>query len=436
MPDELRARHRRLRDEATAVLWRAHPTATWVRAVGRVVFALACVAGVLLVVREAVAGRRDVGDVVLVVPAVRVDQQVATAVALLRDLQRMAGAYRRLTGLTGLAAATAGPDRVARGEPPDRLRDGIHLAGVAFTHPGTEVPVPREVDLRLPAGAAVAIVGGNGAGKSTLVKLFCGFYRSTAGRVLVDGTDLRDLPLDRWRDRVAAGFQDFVRYEFTAQEAVGVGDLPEVSDEPAVRAALARADATGVPAGLPDGLRTYPGKTYADGAELSGGQWQKLALGRAMMRQAPLLLVLDEPTSALDPEAEHALFEHALFERYAEHARRVAATTGAVTVSVSPPVLHRPHGRPDRRGRRRPGAGGRRPRPPHGRGRSARGAVRAPGAGVRLRGTAPRQWSHVEDRRSVIPNHAPQWTMTIRWIRATARKSGKGDHSTGRRGST
>jgi ATP-binding cassette subfamily B protein len=160
--------------------------------------------------------------------------------------------------------------------------------------------------------------------------LLCGFYRPSEGRILVDGADLHGMSVDQWRTRIAAGFQDFVRYEFPVQQVVGVGDLARVSSEPAVRAALDRADATGVVDHLPDGLRTHLGKSYADGAELSGGQWQKLALGRAVMRESPLLVVLDEPTSALDPEAEHLLFQ-----RHAEHARRVAARTGAITVFVS-----------------------------------------------------------------------------------------------------
>ena len=327
--DELRARHHRLWATATRGLWRAHLSATWIRAAGQVVFVLAYIAGVLLVVRDAIAGRRGVGDVVLVIVlAAQVNQQVATAVTLLQDLQRMAGAYRRLTEVAALVT-TAGPapDAVP---PPLRLHDGIELDGVAFTYPGTDVPVLHKVDLRLPAGATVAIVGENGAGKSTLVKLLCGFYRPSQGRILVDGTDLHAMSVREWRTRIAAGFQDFVRYEFTAQHVVGLGDLPRLSSAEAVRAALDRADATGVPDALPDGLRTQLGKSYADGAELSGGQWQKLALGRAMMREAPLLLVLDEPTSALDPEAEHALFQ-----RYAEHAKRVAAETGGITVFVS-----------------------------------------------------------------------------------------------------
>lgn len=327
--DELRARHNRLWEKATHGLWRAHLTATWTRAAGQVVFALAYTAGVLLVVRDAIAGRRGVGDVVLVIVlAAQVNQQVATAVTLLQDLQRMAGAYRRLTeAAESVADADPAPRRCS---PPQRLHDGISLAGVAFTYPGTEVPVLHKVDLHLTAGTTVAIVGENGAGKSTLVKLLCGFYRPSEGRVLVDGVDLHDIPVDEWRSRIAAGFQDFVRYEFPAQHVVGIGDLPALSSEPAVRAALDRANATTVLDDLPDGLRTHLGKSYADGVELSGGQWQKLALGRAMMREAPLLLVLDEPTSALDPEAEHVLFQ-----RYAEHAKRVARKTGGITVFVS-----------------------------------------------------------------------------------------------------
>jgi ATP-binding cassette subfamily B protein len=321
--DELRARHNRLWAAATRGLWRAHLTATWVRVAGQLVFALAYVAGVLLVVRDAIAGRRGVGDVVLVIVlATQVNQQVATAVTLLSDLHRMASAYRRLAEVGALVSA---PPRSGH-RPPRVLREGIELAGVAFTYPGTDVPVLHKMDLRIPAGATVAIVGENGAGKSTLVKLLCGFYRPSEGRILVDGTDLHSMPAELWQARIAAGFQDFVSYELIAQEAVGIGDLPRVSSEPAVRAALERANATGVV----DSLHTQLGRSYTDGAELSGGQWQKLALGRAMMRETPLLLVLDEPASALDPEAEYLLFQ-----RYAEHAGRVARRTGGITVFVS-----------------------------------------------------------------------------------------------------
>ncbi len=123
------------------------------------------------------------------------------------------------------------------------------------------------------------------------------------------GAGARDLSTQEWRERITAGFQDFARHEFSALEAVGVGDLPRLGDEDAVRGALERAHGLDVLASLPRGLHTDLGSSNVGGADLSGGQWHKLALGRAFMRREPLLVVLDEPTSALDAEAEHVLFE-------------------------------------------------------------------------------------------------------------------------------
>lgn len=340
---EIRRRHAALWDTVTRGRLRADTAATWLRAAGQVIFALAYIGAVLLVVREAIAGRRGVADVILVLAlAAQVNQQVTSAVALLQDLQRTASMYRRLNGYREVVTAgePASADAVGTGSvsepapadqlPPDRLRHGIALERVAFTYPGTDAPVLREVNLTLPAGSTVALVGENGAGKSTLVKLLCGFYQPSAGRVLIDGVDLRRLPVDRWRAQISVGLQDFVRYEFRARHAVGVGDLAQIGSEPAVRAALDRADATDLLDRLPAGLHTQLGMSYNDGAELSGGQWQKVALGRAFMRERPLLLVLDEPTSALDPEAEHALFE-----RYAAQVKRVGRASGAIAVLVS-----------------------------------------------------------------------------------------------------
>jgi ATP-binding cassette, subfamily B, bacterial len=329
--DVLLRRHTRLWQSATRRLWRAHLMGTWMRAAGQLVFALVYVGAVLLIVYDATRGHRSVGDVVLVVAlAAQVNQQVTMAVTLSQHLQRTASAYRLLDEI-GRAVSPV-TDVPAGQSPPGQLRTGIVLEGVGFSYPqtGTGAPVLRDVNITLPAGSTVAIVGENGAGKTTLVKLLCGFYRPATGRILVDGVDLAAMPAGEWRQRIAAGFQDFVRYEFSAQHAVGVGDLPNADSGPAVRAALHRAHGTSIIDQLADGLGTQLGKSYADGAELSGGQWQKLALGRALMRQAPLLLVLDEPASALDPEAEHALFE-----RYCEQARRVRQATGAVTLFVS-----------------------------------------------------------------------------------------------------
>jgi ATP-binding cassette subfamily B protein len=326
---EIRRRHAELWERTTRRLWRAQVKATALRAAGQLIFAGGYVAGVLLVVNDAIGGHRSVGDVVLAITlAAQINQQISAAVLLLHILQRIARAYARLEWLEKYVAERE--PRVADTAVPERLADGIRFEDVGFTYPGTDRVVLAGVNLHLPAGSIVAIVGENGAGKSTLVKLLCRFYEPTSGTVTADGSDLARIPLDKWRERIATGFQDFARFEFVARQTVGVGDLPFVDDQSAVEAALDRARAGDVVGRLANGLLTQLGKSYADGTELSGGQWQKLALGRAMMRELPLVLILDEPTSALDAEAEHNLFE-----RYAEGARRVGQAAGGITVLVS-----------------------------------------------------------------------------------------------------
>ena len=330
LADEVRRRHREAYGAASRVLVRGEARAAVLRLAGQLVFAVAYVGATLLVVRHAVAGRASVGDVILVLTlATQVNGQVVTAVQVLQTLQRTAQAMVHLEWVRRLVTAVPAGAPPVDARVPDRLREGIRLSGVSFTYPGTDRPVLTDLDLDLPAGTTVAVVGENGAGKTTLVKLLARFYEPTAGRITVEGVDLRRLPLRGWRRRIAAGFQDFARLELPARQTVGVGDLPHVDSDEAVLGALERADAGAVLARLDDGLDTPLGLSL-DGTELSGGQWQKLALGRAMMRTAPLLCVLDEPTSALDAQAEHQLFE-----RYADTARRVGADTGAVTVLVS-----------------------------------------------------------------------------------------------------
>jgi ATP-binding cassette subfamily B protein len=329
LEEEIERRHAEQWERATRRLWRAQVKSMALRAAGQSIFAIGYVAGILLVVNDAIGGHRSVGDVVLAITlAAQVNQQVAVAVSLLHDLQRVARAHAMFNELEKYVAERepAPGDR----QVPGRLTGGIDFENVTFRYPGTGRVVLQDVDLHLPAGSTVAIVGENGAGKSTLVKLLCRFYEPTSGAIRADGVDLARLPVDAWRQRISAGFQDFVRFEFTARRTVGIGNLPFIDDDAEVEAALDRAHARDVIDGLDDGLSTQLGKSHADGAELSGGQWQKLALGRAMMRELPLLLVLDEPTSALDAEAEHALYE-----RYATGARRVGAATGGITILVS-----------------------------------------------------------------------------------------------------
>jgi ATP-binding cassette subfamily B protein len=181
----------------------------------------------------------------------------------------------------------------------------------------------ENIDLELPAGAVVAVVGENGAGKSTLVKLLCRFYEPTAGRIMIDEVDLRTLEPESWRSRLAGAFQDFFRFEYEAQTSIGLGDLPRRDDTEAVSAAVARAGIADVVRRLPDGLQTRLGVGWPYSTNLSFGQWQKIALARGFMRRTPLLLVLDEPAASLDAEAEHELFD-----RYAEAAQAVDQVGG------------------------------------------------------------------------------------------------------------
>ncbi len=240
---------------------------------------------------------------------------------------------RRLAWLEDYAAAAAGAADLAA---PARLSQGIRLEHVSFAYPGTSRLVLDDVSLTLPAGAVVAVVGENGAGKTTLVKLLAKMYEPTAGAILVDGVPLSRIGAEAWRARLAGAFQDFFRFELPAVQSVGLGDLPRMDDRPAVAAAVERAGAADVVAGLAAGLDTQLGPTWPGGVEVSFGQWQKLALARGFMREAPLLLVLDEPTAALDAETEHALFE-----RYAAAARGDRVGGGAANGRVTLLVSHR-----------------------------------------------------------------------------------------------
>jgi ATP-binding cassette subfamily B protein len=233
---------------------------------------------------------------------------------------------RRLAWLEDYAASiTAASDTHA----PAVLRDAIRFDHVSFAYPGTSRLVLEDVTLTLPAGSVVAVVGENGAGKTTLVKLLAKLYEPSSGAITVDGTSLARIRADEWRARLSGAFQDFFRFEFTAQRAIGLGDVPRVDDGAAAAVAVERAGAGDVIARLPSGLATQLGPTWPGGVDLSFGQWQKLALARGFMRDAPIVTVLDEPTAALDAETEHELFE-----RYAAGVRGDDGS-GRITILVS-----------------------------------------------------------------------------------------------------
>jgi len=295
----------------------------------RLVFGLAYAAAVVWVIARARNGQQTAGDVVLVLLlAPQVDQMTGGIAQNVYWVGEVVRSFSRYDWLREYAKENAWQTSITPA--PARLTSGIELRNVGFSYPGSESAVLSAVDLSLPAGSAVALVGENGAGKTTLVKLLARMYDPTTGSILVDGVDLASISPNGWRSQLSAGFQDFVKFELTARQVVGIGDVAREDDETALRAAVARGDAESVVAGLPRGLDTQLGKKFTDGVELSGGQWQRLALARAFMRERPLLLLLDEPTAALDPEAEHRLYE-----QYAAAARIAATETGGITVLVS-----------------------------------------------------------------------------------------------------
>ena len=191
---------------------------------------------------------------------------------------------------------------------PEVIQEGFRFEGVGFRYPGSDHWAVRDLSFTLRAGEALALVGENGAGKTTLVKLLARLYDPDEGRVLLDGVDLRDYDLDSLRSAVGVIFQDFVRYHLSAAENIAVGRIEERADRPRIETAAERSLADAVIASLPEGYDQTLGRRFKTGTELSGGQWQKVALGRAYMRDAQLL-ILDEPTAALDARAEYEVFE-------------------------------------------------------------------------------------------------------------------------------
>jgi ATP-binding cassette subfamily B protein len=305
--------------EAGLFGWVAANAGSWL------LFCLAYVGAILVVLRQAAAGHATPGDVAL---TLALATAVVTAASRISELAGSALRVRTAADHYHWLQEQNTPPGPRTVPPPARLTRGIEIDRVTFGYAGGDHPAMSDVSVHLPAGAVVAIVGENGAGKTTLVKLVSGMYAPTAGRILVDGVDLSTIDTEAYRQRLAAGFQDYARFELMAGEAVSVGDVPRMADAGAVHAALAKANA-GFVEELPDGLATQLGPAWPGGVDLSGGEWQKLALGRAFMRTDPFLVILDEPTAALDPPTEHMLFEQVATDA------RSGRTDGRITVLIS-----------------------------------------------------------------------------------------------------
>ncbi|WP_437936491.1 ABC transporter ATP-binding protein [Sorangium sp. So ce341] len=270
---------------------------------------------------SAAAGRLSLGEMVLYVAAFRQGQQAFQAV-----LGGIGGMYEHNLYMSNLfqylSIPTSAPPALPAGEAPaltnggappapaDRALDrGVRFEGVGYRYPGQSRWALRGIDLHIPSGQSLALVGHNGAGKTTFIKLLTRLYEPTEGRILLDGKDLRAWDLDDLRRRIGVVFQDFNQYQLTLRENVGLGSLDHLGDEPRIARAVAEGGADEVVTAVPGGLDAQLGRWFKDGVELSGGQWQKIALARAFMREQADILVLDEPTAALDAEAEHAVFQ-------------------------------------------------------------------------------------------------------------------------------
>jgi ATP-binding cassette subfamily B protein len=226
--------------------------------------------------------------------------------------------------------------------------DGVRFEDVSFTYPGAEEPALEHITLHLTAGSSLALVGENGSGKTTLIKLLTRLYAPTSGRILLDGRDLADWEEGALRERIGVIFQDFTRYQMLVGENVGAGDERFFEDEERWRSAAVKGRASDFIETLPAGYHTQLGKWFRDGRELSGGQWQKIALSRAFMRTRADILVLDEPTAAMDAQAEAEVFEH--FRQLARDRITILISHRFSTVRMADQIAVLNHGRIVERG--------------------------------------------------------------------------------------
>ncbi|HEX6271974.1 MAG TPA: ABC transporter ATP-binding protein [Polyangiaceae bacterium] len=302
----------------------------------------------------AAVGRLTLGNMTLYVLAFRNGQQAFQSIlggigSIYEHNLYMSNLFSYLDD-TAHAAARSSRPASSEGPAPDaasvgasaksaraQVERGIRLENVSFRYPGKDTWVLRNVDLFIPRGQSVAIVGANGAGKTTLVKLVTRLYRPNEGRVSLDGEDLEDWNETALRARFGVVFQDFNQYQLKLRENVGVGSVEHLEEVPRIERAVRRGGADTVVSGLASGIETPLGRWFQDGVELSGGQWQKLALARAFMREQADILVLDEPTASLDAEAEAAVFSR--FRELAEGRTTIIISHRFPTVRMADRIL-------------------------------------------------------------------------------------------------
>ncbi len=302
------ARYQHLFDSLFSEDMAAHRRQAWLGAglisAGSLVF----IAGKVWIVLAAISTTISVGALTMYVAVLKQAQNTVTAL-----LTTLHGGYEDLLYVSNLYALLALPEGAAPGTASEGPEpgDGYRLEQVSFTYPLAERPALSDVSIHIPEGMALGVAGANGSGKTTLVKLLTGLYTPSKGRILLDGLPLADWSPDALYARTAVLFQPFQRYRMTAGDNIAMGEGLRDTDPERLREAAVKGLAQPVLDDLPEGLDTRLSRQFLDGRELSGGQWQRLALARAMLRTNARTLILDEPTSALDPEAEGAFIRAA-----------------------------------------------------------------------------------------------------------------------------
>ena len=255
----------------------------------------------------AIAGAITIGQMTMYIAQFRLGQNSVT-----NSLTSINGMYEDnlyLSNLTEFLSHKV-PEQTGEGIAGPNPDDGIRFENVSFSYPGAQTPALKNINLHITPGESLAIVGENGSGKTTLIKLLTRLYAPTEGRILVDGLDLQEWDTNAIREKIGVIFQDFARYQLIVGENIGIGDVDNIDDGNQIEEAARKGMADEFVRDLPLDYQTQLGTWFKDGKELSGGQWQKIALSRAFMRSKADILILDEPTAAIDARAEAEIFEH------------------------------------------------------------------------------------------------------------------------------
>ncbi len=383
----------------------------WQNAAAWLLFGAAYVTAVSYVAQRA---NTNAGDVVLTLAAgAALSRYLGQTVGQTEFLRWNIEAAQRLLWLERYVESRTG---VNEGDAPLTIAHDITFENVSFKYPATDTMVLQDVNLRLPAGSVIAIVGENGAGKSTLTKLLCRLYDPTDGRITVDGVDLATIDPDSWRERLGGAFQDFFRFEFLAANSVGLGDLPRLDERPAVQVAVDRGGATDVIEKLTEGLETQLGPSWLNGKR---SQLRSVAEDRGRPR------VHARPAAVVRARRAHRRARRRNRTHPVRALRRVVARGGrrrAHHRARVAPILHRAHGGSDRGARRITRRRVRRPRNPHGQARPVRRALRHPSGRLPLGGQIAGIGRHNPE---VTMADVPQVTLRENALLAHCRRPGK-----------